>query len=1826
MTISFNVEQASELTAGLEKYIPIQFYKQMHTFRIDQFSIIKSLSENKKFQLPDNSVLHLLDNITEDTVIDIPRFTHIRFPETYLRYIYHATDITPSGPLEHLYEPKYIYRTPGVTKNLMQFKSKYGSYFKYLQNLEMLPRRKESLTIVNYNVLFRMQIYGRLRTYRRINHILAAILNTVLSIPGNKRHFIHFPMTSAIYPRTTFIRSKRSLNIGAITYPDSPQWILLMHFLNFVDVTTKNSIFEYIPKDRLSDINFFFTTATDTDVYFNLYNLADLIRLNTRNRIYLKLYNHMCALSARVIDINISNELLNSTEEDTTMDIESVYTDTEHQSDTLTNAAISDDTDTITQIKKNTEPSTISELTDTLVYYTPKPMNKYTSIMVKPGEILKLYSPDRDIFDELLEIYQQDIYAVYIDTQKLNDKSYTNIDNSTYSPIEQYQKEGVIGYTQNISFRAISDIRKYQYTPSTSVINTQDSDQDSDIETPNIPKSVNTIKTAVKTPLPKNPITSSNTKEITPKIKSTQTVNTTSVKNITLIDHYTDMINTTLQKIETDTTMTPKQKERYRTMVRNVSQLKINGASIQEHLEKASDTELVPSSLVHEVDVPDKSAATSKLNSYSEIYNTKLFYADTAAVVTSFINQNMIPTEISEKSIRNELTNAVEYTVRYEEIGTSKKHTVKFTLPVIDSENVCLINGVRKKLKKQIINVPICKLSETRVSLVSNYNKSIVSRKISKNNNYLAYIVSLVLKGLELRVLTCEYGETIIPKPVSYEYATIAKKYRSITLLGNTNTSLKTVLCFDYDNRLKTLQVPENKYSVVLKLEEHFGILVGTVISKNMYMFINKDNIITTLTTGNTVVPDAPSSISECILNYFPNEAIGNVQQPVEYVNLKILDKEFPMGFILAYKMGLRPLLSYLKVPYKVIDKRSKKLIYTDETISEVDLQKQKYIPPLPLNKLPDNLKTHPIYKWKATTGIELIHETETYDEFQRIKSNWDAMTIDQKAISDQKCIELTGMSNIDYAEILEWKMRIKRIRYIPDLDILGLDQNEYIIIGTAAAIFYGYNEVNTSIDILVLPDTAKRLHQEGKIFQDTLDSYHYTNKQGTINVYTTYMSKPCSVTEFHKLQKNALHIDNTYTFIDEKTLLSMYNTLYQFHQKNEYKKIREYLSTRVDDSHLQVKYTPEPNTISIPFKDVILVINRYPLLHSFIIAGLTGYKTNNYYLEELDTKDIYFSILLDHKLKVNYLKGIDAFFELFIDPITKDVLTKMKEPTNITDLLIRAVEMLTDIHTIEPSSVANHRIREYEQFNAILYNELSRQYAAYMSTRSAGSTFTVNPDAVYQRIIMNQSFTITEDINPIHNLKEKTAITYSGFGGRTSDSFVVDDRRYPKDAVGVISEATVDNGKVAINAQLSVAPNLVDARGMIAPPNERDMNPGNILAPAALLMPAADRDDSKRLNFISIQTSHMMPPVKDSGLCRLRTGYERILPYQCSSLYVGIAKRNGIVQDIDYTTKMVKVVYDDNTIDVFSFGSKYTDVNDMYVAHNIVLAVSVGDKVKPNDVICYNKDFFKYDSHSRQLDMIHGTMATVALLEEDGTLEDSCCISQELSNRLSTELVTTRAVILNSNSIVHSSVEVGNEVLATDYLIVFEDGEGMEIFDKYDEDTRYLLSKINRKTPKAKYTGTIVKIDAYYSCDINSMHPTLKKIIAPIVKNKKALSEYSKDSRQKNIYNESKPLPVGTKFKGVEFGEDTILLLYYIKRLVPHEGGDKLVIANQLKSTTMSVYPYTPVSESGRPIDVVFSSDRIAARVVLSPYYMGIVDRLLEKIEDDICDMYFDE
>jgi len=80
------------------------------------------------------------------------------------------------------------------------------------------------------------------------------------------------------------------------------------------------------------------------------------------------------------------------------------------------------------------------------------------------------------------------------------------------------------------------------------------------------------------------------------------------------------------------------------------------------------------------------------------------------------------------------------------------------------------------------------------------------------------------------------------------------------------------------------------------------------------------------------------------------------------------------------------------------------------------------YDPPYPLEYLKAHypaLLKDPVHVWRATTGIELIHEEPTKSELERIWANWNRMSRQQKRLSDEQSLKLFGITNHEHYLIL---------------------------------------------------------------------------------------------------------------------------------------------------------------------------------------------------------------------------------------------------------------------------------------------------------------------------------------------------------------------------------------------------------------------------------------------------------------------------------------------------------------------------------------------------------------------------------------------------------------------------------------------------------------------------------------------------------------------------------------------------------------------------------------------------------------------------------------
>lgn len=954
----------------------------------------------------------------------------------------------------------------------------------------------------------------------------------------------------------------------------------------------------------------------------------------------------------------------------------------------------------------------------------------------------------------------------------------------------------------------------------------------------------------------------------------------------------------------------------------------------------------------HDLDtkLSDKSMLRSSTKAFDKQYAEKMLQRDIIANLVAFHDNGLYLTEYEETNEYNEFTRVKHFKVKFQDVK-NKKHTLRFKLPIPDSDGYFRANGVKLAMTKQLVNVPICKISPTRVSLVSNYNKTLVDKVQSVRHSLVEFLVKNA-KSL---------GLTIVPKTNTYVNIKVPYEYKLLGTKFSTISNTQYEFFFEYPSRAEHFSIDPKLLTDIEN--RHQGVMVGRVLgNKDEYIFMHMDNTLSTINrkTGNV-------EMKNTITNY-----LGNFQVPSEWCELKILDKNLPVIFILAYRYGLSNTLKYLKIKHRVIFDRK--------------------LPPL-----------------KST---ELV----------------------------------------------------------------------------------------------------------------------------------------------------------------------------------------------------------------IKFKDSSLIIDRYPLDTSLIVTGLLAFNTlKRYTYAELDDQDTYYLLLADKGMSTNYLKGISAFFNFFIDPITKDVLTEMGEPTNARDLLIRAVDMLVSDIDREPSSIANFRLRSVEKLPSIVYNEISRQYANYVNSNYKESSFSINTEAIYQRVLQDQTMTLREENNPFHAMKETSRVTYSGFGGRSPDAFIERDRKYPNDAVGILSETTTDSSSAGMTSSLTADPNLLNMRGMFDLSN-KNMSTSNVIGDVTLLMPGTSHDDAKRIMFSNVQLTHHIP-TKNQKPMRMRTGYELVVPHKTSSNFVARAKSDGTVLSIDDSTNLITVQYKDKTTEAFQYGNVRGESPGMAVNHHLAYVdhLKVGTKVKADEVITYHDEFFNRDPITQELAWCHGVPARVAIMAKDVTLEDSSVISVDFAEKLKFESVYDRAIQITTDMVVEEFVKIGDTVKFDTVLMKLQYADTANLIGEMDD----IFDDLKQVEYRSKYEGVVADIRVYHVSD--ELSEPLTKFINSVSFQLRKKARAAKQSINGDNFQPVTQVPDGTRIKGIQLTEEDVLVVYYIRSNINCGIGDKIIIDSSLKTVVGKVETEPMMTESGEEIDVVFSASSVFNRIILSPIISGIVERIIAHAEDEVCSMYFD-
>ncbi len=648
------------------------------------------------------------------------------------------------------------------------------------------------------------------------------------------------------------------------------------------------------------------------------------------------------------------------------------------------------------------------------------------------------------------------------------------------------------------------------------------------------------------------------------------------------------------------------------------------------------------------------------------------------------------------------------------------------------------------------------------------------------------------------------------------------------------------------------------------------------------------------------------------------------------------------------------------------------------------------------------------------------------------------------------------------------------------------------------------------------------------------------------------------------------------------------------------------------------------PDEYAVRFLDESLIFQKDDVKAALVFSGFNLYHNviRNYGVHLFDKRDVYLNVLDANGIGIRYLRELDMMNAMWIDPITKSLLEEMGEPTEFIDLLLRATEMLATRYV--PTKIENpkanfdglERARGYERFAGVVYSKLVESIRTF-NTKTAVSkaAISMNPHDVWVEITQDPAAELVNDISPIHNVKEKEVITFGGRGGRSQRSMVAEHRLYKESDLGFISEATVDSGQVAIITYLPPNAKFTSLRGTVKRFDKERDGSSAMLSSAALISPAADRDDPKRVNAINIQQTHVIA-TKGYRPAPLRTGYEQVLAHRVDDTFAKVAEMDGKV--VDLSDDHLTVEYTDGTKVAIETGKRFGVSAGSVYPNEIKTTFKVGEQVKKGDVLAYNEGFFEPTLfNKRQVTWKAGVIARTAILEAGFTLEDSSAITPRLAELLTTRTTKVKTIIVKFDQSIRDLVKAGDKVDLDTILCSIEDS--VTANNKlFDEDSLSSLRLLSAMTPRAKVVGTVEKIEVYYHGDIEDMSESLQE-----------LATAGDRDRKRKCRKLGTPVVTGSvdqslRIDGSGLDLGCVAIQVYITSDVGTGIGDKAVFGNQMKTVIGRVLEGVHETESGKPFDAIFGAKSIQDRIVWSPMVIGTTNTLMRVICEKASDVYF--
>lgn len=307
----------------------------------------------------------------------------------------------------------------------------------------------------------------------------------------------------------------------------------------------------------------------------------------------------------------------------------------------------------------------------------------------------------------------------------------------------------------------------------------------------------------------------------------------------------------------------------------------------------------------------DKSMLKVTTESVTQTYLSKVYNRNIVQSILSLQKGGILVTDIKREEFRDSNNHYEILSITTQPIDGVEK-TMKIRLPIPDVDTGELVNnGVRYTLKKLRRDLPIRKVSPTKVSLTTYYGKLFVvksDRKLFNLEKY--YINNIQAKMFDGTIDEVNFGNVFdkLIENIHPNYQMIAKKFESFTYRSPDNRTWYTH--FNYKTRDSLLK---GNVELLTKLETQLDATIFATDSLNKeHLFIdNKSGLVY---SSNVNLP--PTTL-EKFLDIIQSP-------PLEMAEIKIFSKSIPLGILLGYYLGLSKLCKLLNVKYRKVFRGSR--------------------------------------------------------------------------------------------------------------------------------------------------------------------------------------------------------------------------------------------------------------------------------------------------------------------------------------------------------------------------------------------------------------------------------------------------------------------------------------------------------------------------------------------------------------------------------------------------------------------------------------------------------------------------------------------------------------------------------------------------------------------------------------------------------------------------------------------------------------------------------------------------------------------------------------